>query len=106
MSSSQDTSLKSIAWFPSTPARKAEGGVGPALVKLAAGMAFGLLLLASHRLALAITVLVTVGVLFLLSVLSPSAQKFIDGALLRFGRAVGGVVGALVLSFVYVFLFV
>jgi hypothetical protein len=94
--------LKRMEWFPGATPPKREGGAASTLVKLGAGAAFGLLLYAAHRATAAIVVWSVAGAVSAVSLASARARAAIDGALGRFGRAAGGVLGAVLLSLVYV----
>src|SRR6185437_3836135 len=94
--------LKSVAWFPSARPPKREGGVLGAVVKLCVGGAVGALFYVSQRPTAAYIVWGIAGAVGLASIASPAARKAIDGALARFGRGVGTVVGAVVLTITYV----
>jgi hypothetical protein len=93
--------LQSIEWF-SAPPRKREGGLASALGKLAIGAAFGLLLFLRHHAVAAYVVWGIAGGVGAVSLASAGARDAIDRALAAFGRLVGRVVGAVLLTLVYV----
>jgi hypothetical protein len=96
------SSLKSVAWFPAAGSPKPEGGAASTLGKLAVGGVFGLALFLAHKPTAAIVVWSISGGVAAVSLASAAARRAIDGALARFGRGVGSVLGAVLLSIVYV----
>jgi hypothetical protein len=102
MADSAGSPLKSVEWFPVAGGPKPEGGVGSALVKLGVGAAVGGLLFASRHATAAYVVWGIAGTVGAISIASASARQAIDGALAKFGRAVGSVIGAVLLTIVYV----
>jgi hypothetical protein len=95
------STLKSVAWFPTSNGNKPESGLRSTLVKLAVSGAVGGVFFAAHRPLLAYAVWGVGGALAALSLASGSIRKAIDGALARFGRAVGMGIGAVLLTVVY-----
>jgi hypothetical protein len=92
--------LKSVAWFPAPPPRR-QGGIGSVLTKLAVGGAFGfVLLLRQHPIAAYVVWGISGGV-GAASLASAGARAAMDRALAAFGRGVGTVLGALLLTTVY-----
>ena len=101
MTEPRASSLKSVQWFPA-PAPKSERGVGATLAKLAVGGVVGGLFFMAQRATLAYVVWGIAAAVSAISLASPAARKAIDGGLARFGRAVGSVLGAALLTLVYV----
>src|SRR5271165_3185791 len=101
MSEPSPKALQSITWFPAPPSR-APGGVGSTLAKLLVGVAVGLLLFLRHHLIAAYLVWGLAGVISAVSLTSAGARTAIDRVLAAFGRGVGTVVGAVLLTAVYV----
>ena len=101
MSDSSQKPLQSVEWFP-TPHAKGQSGAGSALAKLAVGAAMGLVLLLRHHPTAAIVVWAIAGVVGVVSLASSAARAAIDRALAAFGRRVGTVIGAVLLTLVYV----
>jgi lysophospholipase L1-like esterase len=93
--------LQSIEWFPAPPPGK-HGGLGSALGKVAVGAAMGLLLFLRHHPTAGYVVWGITGVLGGVSLSSSAARAAIDRALAAFGRRVGTVIGAVLLTAVYV----
>lgn len=96
------SSLKSMKWFPVVGGPKPESGVASTLGKLAVGGVVGLALFLAHKTTAAIVVWSIGGGVAAISLASPAARRAIDGALARFGRAVGTVLGTALLSIVYI----
>jgi hypothetical protein len=95
------STLKGVAWFPTSGGRKPEGGLRSTLIKLAVSGVVGGLFFATQRPVLAYVVWGIGGALAGLSFASEGIRKAIDGALARFGRAVGMGLGAALLTVVY-----
>jgi hypothetical protein len=91
-----------MEWFPGATPPKREGGVASTLAKLAVGALFGLLLYAAQKHTAAFVVWGVAGAVSAVSLASAKAREAIDGALAKFGRAVGSVLGAALLGFVYI----
>ena len=96
------SSLKSVKWFPVVGAPKPASGVASTLGKLAVGGIVGLALFLAHQTTAAIVVWSIAGGVAAISLASADARRAIDGALARFGRGVGSVLGTVLLSIVYI----
>jgi len=92
--------LRSVEWFP-TPPPKPTSGLGSALAKLAVGATVGLLLFLRHHPTAAYVVWGITAGIGAVSLASAGARAVIDRALAAFGRGVGTVVGAVLLTAVY-----
>jgi lysophospholipase L1-like esterase len=92
--------LKTVEWFPKPPT-KADGGIGSTLAKLAVGVVVGILLYFARHAIAAYVVWGIAGTVSAVSLASAGARSAIDRALAAFGRAVGSVVGAVLLTLVY-----
>jgi hypothetical protein len=99
---SAESPLKRTDWFPGATPPKREGGVTSTLVKLGVGVAFGLILYTAQKPTAAIVVWSIAFAVSAVSLASAKAREAIDGALARFGRWVGRVLGAVILALVYV----
>ncbi|HEX3345363.1 MAG TPA: hypothetical protein VHS09_12355, partial [Polyangiaceae bacterium] len=95
--------LLSVEWFPAPPPKR-QSGVGFVLAKLAVGVAAGLLLFLRHHSTAAYVVWAIAGAVSGLSLASEGARAAIDRALAAFSRVVGTVIGAVLLTAVYILL--
>jgi len=102
MTESAGSQLKSVEWFPTPGGPKQESGVASTLVKLGVGGAVGLLFYLDHHPVPAYVVWAVSGGVGAVSLASAAARQAIDRALGAFGRAVGSVIGAALLTVVYI----
>lgn len=93
-------SVVSVEWFP-RPRPAAHGGAAGTLARTAIGAAAGGALFALGHREIAIVAWAITALVGGASLASPAAREAIAAGLAWFGRAVGGVVGAVLLTLVY-----